>query len=96
LSYTFGKSLFALHYIPVFQDVRSTVQTEQAMPGSGRGAGPFYQRQQIANKHICGTVVCSIGVPFFCLMEQATSNGVSKEKSQHRIANGSGKWGILL
>jgi magnesium-transporting ATPase (P-type) len=34
-----------------------------------------------------------MGVLFFCLMEQATSNGVSKEKSQHRIATWQRKMG---
>jgi hypothetical protein len=66
------------------------------MPGSGRGAGPFNN----GSKLLASTFVGQLYVPwvchFFCLMEQATSNGVSKEKSQHRIANGNVKWGILL
>jgi len=51
------------------------------MPGSGRGAGPFNN----GSKLLISTFVGQLYVPwvchFFCLMEQVTSNGVSKEKS---------------
>ncbi len=43
----------------------------------GHGAGPLL-RQQIAFMHICGTVVCSIGVLFHTLVEHTYSeNGVA-------------------
>jgi hypothetical protein len=42
-----------------------------------RGAGPSSKRQQGAEMHICGTVVCSMDVFLYIKMEQTTSNEVA-------------------
>ena len=60
-------NLSSLHCITFFlQNARSTVQTEQAMNfgKQSHGAGPLQWWQQMQVQHICGTVVCSIGVFF--------------------------------
>ena len=81
------------------RDARSPVQTEQAMPGSGRGAGPFCLRQQIAFPfmHICGTVVCSIGVLFYTYLWNSRPQMECHRRNHDTVLpDGNGKRRILL
>jgi Ca2+-transporting ATPase len=82
--------LFALHYISTARNARSTVQTEQAMPERawGRAAQRAAAEMLILikiTKHICGTVVCSMGMLFFYTILERYSQMKCHKRNKSRL-----------
>ena len=71
------RNFFALHYILFFRMRDHQYKLSRRCPAMGVGPGRPAIGSRVHETHICGTVVCSIGVLFLYLfMEQPTSNGV--------------------